>query len=327
MQTLVSPLRVAVSPLVPQAVLRHLPSDVEVVRYTLDGDDTHTVDMLVPPSFGPQAADVLPRIRTRYVQTISAGVETIQPLVPPGVVLCNAQGVHDAATAEWALAAILGALKWLPLYGRLQGEAHWVTRAEADAAYAGIYGKPNTVGNMVMVDELEGKRVLIVGYGSIGKAAEARLLPFNPGSIVRVARTAREGIYGTEALDTLLPEADIVLILTPLTSETHHLFGAERLARMPQGALLVNAARGPVVDTDALVDALTSRRIRAALDVTEPEPLPDGHPLWSAPGLLLTPHVAGSSPIFLEKVFRFVGSQLRRLQQNLEPENIIRGDY
>ncbi len=320
-------LRVAVSSHIPDACLQHLPDTVEIVRYNPTGDDTHTVDVLVPPSFGKQAGEVLQRIATRYVQTVSAGVETVLPVVPPGVALCNAQGVHDAITAEWALTAILGALKWLPFYARLQAEAQWITRAAADAEYEAIYSQPNHTGNNVYVDELEGKRVLIVGYGAIGKAIEDRLLPFGPSAIVRVARTAREGVHSVAELDSLLPEADIVVLITPLTDETRGLFDAARIARMQRGALLVNAARGPVVDTDALVAALRARHIRAALDVTEPEPLPAGHPLFSSPGLLLTPHVAGSSPLFYDKVFRFVGAQLRRLECGEEPLNIIRGSY
>ena len=331
METRSTSLRVAIAAPVPALYLRHLPEDVAVARYTLDGDDTHTVDMLVPPSFGPRAADVVPRIRTRYIQTLSAGVETIRPLVPAGVTLCNAQGVHDASTAEWAVTAILAALKWLPLYGSLQHEGHWITRPEADAEYQRIYGVPNDLGNIVLVDELAGKRVLIVGYGSIGSAIEERLLPFGPGEIVRVARTARQDphgpVHGIEELDALLPEADVVVLMTPLTPETRGLFGGRRIDRMRRGALLVNAARGPVVETAALVAALKTSRIRAALDVTDPEPLPAGHPLWSAPGLLLTPHIAGSTPGFLHNVYRFIGAQLRRLQAGDEPLNIIHGDY
>lgn len=320
-------LRVGIADTVPDVYTRHFPAGVEVVRYSVDGDDTHTVDMLVPPSFGPRAAEVLPRIQARYVQTISAGVETILPLMPPGVPLCNAQGVHDASTAEWVLAAILGSLKWLPLYDGLQREGRWIARSAADTEYEQIFGSPNAIGNIVMVEDLAGKHVLIVGYGSIGRAIEARLLPFEPASILRVARTAREGVHGIDELDALLARADIVVLITPLTPETLGLFGARQLARMRRGALLVNAGRGPVVDSNALVAALETRQIRAALDVTDPEPLPAGHPLWSAPGLLLTPHVAGSTPAFLDKVFRFVGSQLARLERGDEPANLVLGDY
>ena len=330
------PLRVAISGSIDDALLRYIPAGVKVLRYSLDGDGRLDVDMLVPPSFGRQAAEILPRIHTRYIQTISAGVETIQPMVPPGVVLCNARGVHDSSTAEWAVTAMLASLKWLPLYRDLQRADRWGAREETDAYWLETYGSSQTSGTPVLVEELAGKTVLIVGYGAIGKAIEARLQPFEPGAILRLARTARAGaeppvsgpqVFGKDDLHRLLPEADIVVLIIPLTPETHHLIGRRELALMRRGALLVNAARGGVVDTDALVQALEAHAIRAALDVTDPEPLPDGHPLWKAPGLLLTPHIAGSSPAFLDRVFRFVGRQLQHLLDGEEPENIIRGHY
>ncbi len=320
-------LRIAIPSTVEDSLLRFLPRDVEVVRYTPGEATSLTVDVLVPPSFGKQAADVLQHIRTRYVQTVSAGVETIQPMIPQGVILCNAQGVHNSSTAEWAVTAMLAALKWLPLYRDLQGEGRWGGRAEADAYWQSTYGVPQPSSNVVLVEEIWGKTILIVGYGSIGKAIENRLLPFEPGRILRLARTAREGIAGADQLHTLLPEADVVVLITPLTPETHHLIGREEIALMRRGALLVNAARGAVVDTDALVEALNAHQIRAALDVTDPEPLPAGHPLWKAPGLLLTPHIAGSTPLFLERVYRFVGKQLERIARGEQPENIISGHY
>jgi phosphoglycerate dehydrogenase-like enzyme len=326
------PLRIAISATLDDALLRYLPSGVEVVRYDPDGGhEPLSVDVLVPPSFGAQAAEALSRIKTRYVQTISAGVETILPVLPSGVILCNAQGVHDSPTAEWAVAAILASLKWLPFYTGLQLQGTWVQRDQAAAHWQQTYGSAHGSSSPVLVEELPGKTVLIVGYGSIGKAIEARLLPFEPASILRVARSARKddygAIHGTDELDALLPEADIIVLITPLTPETRHLIGRDQLARMKRGALLVNAARGGVVDTDALVEALEARHIRAALDVTDPEPLPASHPLWKAPGLLLTPHVAGSTPAFYARVFRFIGSQLQRLLDGEEPENIIRGQY
>ena len=322
------PLRVAIAASIDDALLRHLPAEVEVVRYDIGGSQTHEVDMLVPPGFGKQAADVLPRIRTRYIQTISAGVETIQPMLPPGVILCNAQGVHNGATAEWAVTAILASLKWLPFYGDLQRAGRWGGRDESERYWLDTYGAPpQDTSAPVLVEELADKTVLIVGYGSIGKSIEARLLPFEPGRIVRLARIARADIHGIADLDRLLPEADIVVLITPLTPETRHLLGARQFACMRRGAVLVNAARGGVVDTEALVAALSGRHIRAALDVTDPEPLPPGHPLWKAPGLLLTPHIAGSTPAFLERVYCFVGRQLEHLLAGEEPENIIRGTY
>ncbi len=325
------PVRVGIASSIDPSLFRHFPAEVEVIRYLVDGDETYEGDLLVAPGCGKQAAEVLPRVRTRYIQTISAGVETVQPMVPPGVALLNAKGVHDRSTAEWVLTAILASLKWLPFYNDLRVEGRWVDAAASEAHWQQIYGQPHGAGTPVLLEELAEKSVLIVGYGSIGKAIEARLLPFEPGKIVRLARTAREdergAIHGFAELDALLPDADIVVLITPLTPETHHLIGAAQLALLRRGALLVNAARGGVVDTEALVEALEAHRIRAALDVTDPEPLPAGHPLWRAPGLLLTPHIAGSTPLFLDRVFRFVGRQLGHLLAGEEPENLIRGQY
>ncbi len=324
-------IRVGVASSVDDALFRYFPAGVEVVRYSIEGDATYEVDLLVAPSFGKQAADILPRVRTRYIQTISAGVETIQPMVPPGVVLLNAKGVHDSSTAEWAVTATLASLKWLPFYEDLRRQGEWVSAAASEGYWQQTYGSPHGAGTPILLEELAEKSVLIVGYGSIGKAIEARLLPFEPREIVRLARTARADergpIHGFDDLQQLLPEADVVVLITPLTEETHHLIGAAELGLMRRGAILVNAARGGVVDTDALVGALEAHRIRAVLDVTDPEPLPAGHPLWRAPGLLLTPHIAGSTPLFLHRVFRFVGRQLGHLLAGEAPENIISGRY
>jgi phosphoglycerate dehydrogenase-like enzyme len=168
--------------------------------------------------------------------------------------------------------------------------------------------------------------VLIIGYGDIGAAIEARLAPFGV-EIVRVARTARPGVAAIAQLPELLPQADAVVLVVPMTSETAGLIGAKEIALMKQGALLVNAARGPVVDTNALLAALESGRIRAAIDVTDPEPLPDGHPLWSAPNLLLTPHVAGSSPMFMVRAMQLAAAQIGRWLRGERLENVVEGEY
>lgn len=320
-------IRVAVSSRLNPDLLRHFPPGVELVRFSGEEDHLEPVDLLVMPNFSPTAKAVLPPVEARYLQTLSAGVENAQKLLPRGAVLLNARGVHDSSTAEWVLGAILASLKWLPLYGALQAEGRWSTPSDGEAHWAGVYGAPLNGDTPVLVEELAGKNVLLVGYGAIGKAIEARLRPFEPGRILRAARTAREGVHSIAELDALLPQADIVVLILPMTEETRRLIGAAQIGRMRQGALLVNAARGGVVDTDALVEALTARRIRAALDVTDPEPLPAGHPLWKAPNLLLTPHVAGSLPHVLDRVFRFIGSQAQCLLAGEEPENIIRGAY
>ena len=241
----------------------------------------------VPPSRLPVLAK-LPRLR--LIQLMTAGVEHIVPFVPAGVTLCNARGVHDPAVAEWTMAVILAQLRKLPGF--------------AVAQQAGIWSPAGG-------ELLAGQTVLIVGYGSIGEAVERLLAPF--GVIVeRIARRARPGVSSLEELPALLPEADIVILLLPVTPATTGLVDARFLGQMHDGALLVNAARGSIVDTAALVAELQAGRLRAALDVTEPEPLPAGHPLWSAPGLLLTPHVAGAETTGMGRVMALVRDQLAR---------------
>ncbi len=324
------PLRIAISSILDESTTRAMPEGVEVVRYQTEKPVADEVDMLVPPGLPGlhyDAQKLLTTIRARYVQTMSAGVEAVLPFIPQGTVLCNARGVHDGTTAEWTVTAILASLKWLPFYAALQREGRWSTRADSDAHWVDLHGSPGTVDVPVALEELAGKTVLIVGYGSIGKAIETRLAPCEPARILRLARTAREGVEPVSALHSLLPEADVVVLITPLTPETRHLIGREELARMRPGTLVVNAARGGVIDTEALVEALNRRHVRAALDVTDPQPLPAGHPLWQAPNLLLTPHIAGSSPDLLDRVFRFVARQAQHLLKGEEPENIIRGAY
>ncbi len=168
--------------------------------------------------------------------------------------------------------------------------------------------------------------VLIVGYGSIGKAIEERLAPFGP-KFLRLARSRREGVEPVSKLDELLGQADIVVIIMPLTSETRGMIDAKRLAKMKPGALLVNAARGAIVDTDALLRALNEKRIRAVIDVTEPEPLPAGHPLWHAPNLFITPHVAGDSAKLMIGLFKLASAQVERFAKGQPLLNVVTGEY
>ena len=241
----------------------------------------------VPPSRMPVLAK-LPRLR--LIQLMSAGAEHVIPFVPPGVTLCNARGVHDPAVAEWVLAVILAQVRQLPRFLAAQQAGTW---------------------DPVRSEPLAGQAVLIVGYGSIGEAVERMLIPFGV-NVERVARRPRPGVLAMDDLPAVLPNADVVILLVPVTPATTHLVDAGFLAQLHDHALLVNAARGPVVDTGALLAELRSGRLRAALDVTEPEPLPDGHPLWSAPGLLLTPHVAGAMSTTQLRVMSFVADQLAR---------------
>jgi phosphoglycerate dehydrogenase-like enzyme len=239
------------------------------------------------------------------IQLMTAGAEVWTDMVPDGVTLCDARGVHDSSTSEWVLAAVLASVRGFVEFGRAQAEGRW--------AY-------------IPTDELAGKRVLIVGAGSVGAAVARRLEPFDV-EVTSVARRARDGVHPVDELPALLPDADIVVLLVPLTPATRGLADAGFLSRLHDGALLVNAARGPVVDTGALVAELASGRIRAALDVTEPEPLPAGHPLWDVPGLLLTPHVGGSVPGLRRRAFGLVGDQLRRYAAGEPLENVVSDGY
>jgi phosphoglycerate dehydrogenase-like enzyme len=242
------------------------------------------------------------------------------------VTLCSARGVHDAATAEQAVTLVLAMQKYLPFYMDLQRRADWAGKDKAEDIYLLSEGAVRHPACPVLVEEVAEKTILIVGHGSIGKAIEARLAPFGA-SFLRVARTAREGVAPVSALDEMLPRADIVILIIPLTAETRHLMNAARLGLMKRGALLVNAARGPVVDTDALVAALNAGRLRAAMDVTDPEPLPPEHPLWGAPNVLITPHVSTDTPPYLRRSFDFAARQAQRLARGEALENVITGEY
>ena len=231
----------------------------------------------------------------RVVQLLSAGAEAWVGKLRPGATLHDARGVHDSSTAEWVMTAMLSSLRAFPGFARAQARHEWSYDTYAPT------------------DELAGKHVLIVGAGSIGAALRARLEPFDV-RVTGVARTARpdEGVRAVAELPALLPEADVVVLILPLTDATRGLVDADFLAAMKDGALLVNAARGPVADTDALVEALRTGRISAAMDVTEPEPLPADHPLWDLSNVLLTPHVGGSVRGLLPRAYRLAGEQLRR---------------
>jgi phosphoglycerate dehydrogenase-like enzyme len=272
----------------------------------LPGDPAE-VALYVPPfAATPRSREVLAAMpNLQVVQLQAAGVDTFLPHVPAGVALCNARGVHDASTAEWVVGGIIAAQREFPAFAGAQREGRW---------------------DWHMTDTLTDRTVMIVGYGSVGAAIERRLLPFET-RVVRVARTPRDGVHPVSALPELLPDADIVVLIVPSTTETTGMAGKAFLARMKDGALLVNAARGTVVDTGALVAELTGGRLRAVLDVTDPEPLPAGHPLWSAPGVFITPHVGGSTPASRRRAVALVRDQVARFAAGEPLLNVIKGDY
>lgn len=280
--------------------LEPLPEGVELVA-----EPAEDVEFVVlGPELAQRGAALFKRLPgLRVVQSIAAGVDSLLPLVPEGVVVCGASGAYDIAVAEWVVATLL-ALRWrLPGFQELQLRGEW----DSNAGNWFTTG-PSSVGE---IDDLDGVTVLILGHGSIGRALAARLEPFGA-HVIGVARHGRTDAEPPEALPRLLPEADVVVVLVPLSAQTRRMVDAQFLAQMKDGALLINAARGAIVDTSALIEALSAGRIRAALDVTDPEPLPPDHPLWHAPNVLITPHVAGAVVCSRVRAYRLAGEQLRR---------------
>ncbi len=239
------------------------------------------------------------------VQTVSAGVDTILAYLPGAVTLCNANGVHGGAVAEWVLAAVLGVRREIADFAAEQPEGQWGTRT---------------------TEELAGSHALIIGAGDLGESVARRLDPFDV-DVTLVARHERDGVRPISELSSLLPKTDLVIVVVPLTDETRGLVDARFLAAMPDGATLVNAARGAVTDTGALLAELETGRLRAILDVTDPEPLPSDHPLWRAPGALITPHVAGNVPGFPGRALALVRAQLERWLAGDELANVVSGSY
>lgn len=273
----------------------HVPASVADVRF------------YVPPyQVGPRVGEVLPRMTSlEVVQTLTAGVDNVRDRVPEGVVLCNGRGIHDTSTAELAVTLALASLRGVPDFVRGQDRHEWRTGWHP---------------------ALADRQVLIVGYGAVGEAVERRLLPFEV-EVLRVARSARDGVHAIEDLPRLLPTADVVVLVVPLTDATRGLVDESFLAAMKPGALLVNVARGAVVDTDAVVAALHAGRIHYATDVAEEEPLPRDHPLWDAPNLLVSPHVGGASSAMWPRAHRLVRDQLHRYAAGEELVNIMSGEY
>jgi phosphoglycerate dehydrogenase-like enzyme len=270
-----------------------VPEDVRPAKPPLPlVDDPRRVVFYVPPYMGPVAdLELIAQMpNLEVVQLLTAGFDNALRYVPRGVTLCNAGGVHDASTAELAVGLILASLRGLDEFARAMPSGAWVyARREA----------------------LADKRVLVIGAGGVGRAVQRRLEPFEA-DVTMAARTARSGVVATADVGVLLPTVDVVVLAVPLDESTTGLVDDAFLSRMRDGALLVNIARGPVVDTDALVRHVAMGRIRAALDVTDPEPLPAGHPLWTLPGVLVSPHVGGNTSAFLPRARRLVEEQMRR---------------
>ena len=309
----------------PVELLQHFPSGIELIPIPSTPEGEIHIDFWIPPPAPVPGQKVWPYLRgVTIAQSMMAGTEWLTKLVGPSVTVCNAQGAHSISTAEWTVAAILATLKYFPLYRDLQRTSDWRGRAQASKDYAAIHDDHRPQYPAILQEELHGRRVLIVGYGDIGKTIESYLTPFGV-EITRVARSARISpeVHSVTSLDQLLPSAEIVILILPHTPESHGLIGKQQLALMAQGAMFVNPAPGPIVQTGPLVDALNSGHIRAALDVTDPEPLPADHPLWKCPNLFITPHVAGSTPQFSPRAIQIAADQIRRVLNNEPLINVV----
>jgi phosphoglycerate dehydrogenase-like enzyme len=267
-------------------------------------------DIVVVGATPPEATAFFARIDgLKVIQALSAGVDSLVGHIPAGVTLCDAAGAYDDAVAEWVLMATLAARRDLSSDLEAQRARTWRSDEWVRAS-----------------DELTGGTALIVGYGSIGRAVGRRLTACGM-KLLRVARHARPGVAAIADVQSLLPRADVVVLLVPLTGATRGMVDRRFLAAMRPGALLVNAARGAIVDTAALLGELEAGRLRAALDVTEPEPLPDGHPLWAAPDVIITPHVAGSTRQASMRTWSLARAQVGRFRRGVPLRNVVIDGY
>ena len=304
---------------VPGATLRRaleqtpggVPDGVELVEWDLAGPPPgaasgRRIDVVVPPYMGASGRlGALEGLDVGLVQSQSIGYDDVAAALPPGHVFANAASVHETSTAELAVGLAIAAQRGLPDFVRAATEGRWAPARHASLA---------------------DRRVLLVGYGGVGRAIEARLAPFEV-ELTRVASRARDDevgrVHGIDELPALLPRAEIVIVVVPLTDATARLVDAEFLAALPDGALVVNVARGPVADTDAILAEASSGRLRFALDVTDPEPLPDGHPLLALPNVLISPHVGGATTAMMPRMARLLRDQIERMRRGEEPRNVV----
>lgn len=287
--------------------LADLTDRIEIVEWRMDAPAPRArIDIVVPPYMNAgKIFPLLEGLETGLVQGQSIGYEGISDALPPGHRFANASSVHETSTAELAVALTLAVQRHLPGFVRAQDEGEWTS---------------------VFAESLADRRVLLVGYGGIGKAVAARLAPFEV-TLRAVASRARveDGmpVHAVSELPELLPETDIVILSLPGGEETRHIVDDAFLSALPDGALIVNVGRGPLIDTDALVRHAEAGRIRAGLDVTDPEPLPSDHPLWRAPGILISPHVGGASTAMRPRIAALVRRQVERMLAGDEPVNVV----
>ena len=268
-----------------------------------ESGDFSEITFYVPTYLGGRPALELTKKmpNLKVLQVPNAGYDDALEFLRPGITLCNGRGIHDDSTAELAVGLTIASLRGFATFVRDQDKGEWVNKN---------------------YESINDRKIGIVGFGSIGSTI-ARMLSGFSVEIVAFTQSGRDNTIAITDLDKHLPTLDVVILILPLTKESKHLFDARRLALMKNGALLVNVARGPIVDTQALIKELNSGRITAGLDVTDPEPLPKDHPLWKAKGVLISPHVGGNTTAFERRARALIESQLNLLASNKTLNNII----
>lgn len=266
------------------------------------------VDVFIAPYMAPaeQIAVVTEKPSVRLVQLLSAGADVALPVVPEDVAIASARGVHDAATAELTVGLVLASQRGFDEFARAQAKGEWLPRHFRRG--------------------LADQRVLLLGYGSVGRAIAERLAPFEV-SITAVASRARAGddlverVHSIDELADLVPEHDIVISVLPGSDSTAGILDDAVLTALPDGALVCNVGRGNALVTEAALGH--TGRLRFALDVTDPEPLPSDHPLWSEPGVIISPHTGGVTEAFRPRMVALLRRQLAVLAAGEEPENVV----
>jgi len=283
---------------VPAGIKRLTPADTP-----LESADLSEITFYVPPYMGGRPALEHTRAMTnlKVLQVPNAGYDDALEYLRPGITLCNGRGIHDASTAELAVGMTIASLRGFPDFVRAQDRGRWEPASNRS---------------------INDRRIGIVGFGAIGQQI-ARILSGFDVEVLGFSKSGSSGSIRMDEFDSYLPSLDVVILILPLNQESHHLFDVRRLALLKDGALLVNVARGPIIDTEGLISELNSGRITAALDVTDPEPLPPGHPLWSAKGLFLAPHVGGNSSAFEPRARRLIEEQLERFAAHQPLKNIV----
>lgn len=302
-----TPLVVSVPDTLVRGALGELPEAVQLVEWDMAGPaPVSRIDIVIPPYLqSNERLKNLEGLEVALVQSLTLGYDGVADVLPAHMTFANAASVHETSTAELTMALILASQRHIPDF----------VRAAAVGTWAPAWHQ-----------SLADRTVLLVGYGGVGRAIETRLLPFET-TVLRLARRERsdEGgrVHGLDSLPQLLAISDIVVVAVPLDASTHRLVDAEFLSLMPDASLLVNISRGGVADTDALLAEAQSGRIRLALDVTDPEPLPDGHPLFALANVLISPHVGGMSSAALPRMSRLIHRQVERMLQDEEPLNVV----